>query len=690
MEFYKIFLSLSLVALSTITEARDASPDLLPAQGRSQLRRHRERWSLAQLSFMAVRRSSLVLNVTAVTDAFLSDFYGLAEGVVPAGFIDCETTINNRWVRYLQVWKDNTQGICANLLRLGDGSTPQTDVTPYTFTFVREPLSHYVSGFSEKASRAAARRDATSMPCAMAFHPGMTPQAQASAFLEDTLFGRIYSCRPRQPDDLHVFPQATFVSQAMQQRKAHHGAQIDFIGRLEHFDEGWQELTTRITGVPHEYHPNTFLKTVRTGPGQTLTKSWHETLGTTAHRGSDKDSGFLPRAAMAETAYEYELALCLILLPDFACFSFPLPPTCDLGLRLARLGQWRDGIECGFSTTKAGSNLAAGGTAATVPPLDHGSIVDTLGTPQLSDFEAFLRGCTVHEEVALQIGRNTSLSAVGHIISSEWLNLTQTTSRLIAFALDARITGCFFRINFADLSLARPDYVDHLYRPVAGGTGAFERNDTGIRSRLRSSCPLYDANTQACTNHLGSSIRKYDPQPAQTTALLLRSFWTAMPDFPGLTQLYRVEDMIDGWALMFSEALQICKPDDGPYSPYDVHNCQAELLRVGQNLSYIIPVSTSSAVGIFGWGAPATHAYLRWRFIPAAEHDFIVGVKPTKPSMVDWAWRHHQNKGRMLVGDWPGWESTEVILMPGFSFTVSSVEHSTATNYTTVVARQML
>jgi hypothetical protein len=58
--------------------------------------------------------------------------------------------------------------------------------------------------------------------------------------------------------------------------------------------------------------------------------------------------------------------------------------------------------------------------------------------------------------------------------------------------------------------------------------------------------------------------------------------------------------------------------------------------------------------------------------------------------MVDWAWRHHQNKGRMLVGDWPGWESTEVILMPGFSFTVSSVEHSTATNYTTVVARQML
>jgi len=45
---------------------------------------------------MAVRRSSLVLNVTAVTDAFLSDFYGLAEGVVPAGSIDCETTINNR------------------------------------------------------------------------------------------------------------------------------------------------------------------------------------------------------------------------------------------------------------------------------------------------------------------------------------------------------------------------------------------------------------------------------------------------------------------------------------------------------------------------------------------------------------------------------------------------------------------
>ena len=148
----------------------------------------------------------------------------------------------------LQVWKANTQGICGNLVRMGDGSIPRPELAPFSFTFVREPVSHFVAGFSERASRwnnvsntgtqKVAQRGTERCPF-YAFNVSDPADKQAEAYIEDTLFGRLGRCKPEgAADDMHVRSHLMSVRTAGNGRPPEYpSAHIDVIGRLEHFRE---------------------------------------------------------------------------------------------------------------------------------------------------------------------------------------------------------------------------------------------------------------------------------------------------------------------------------------------------------------------------------------------------------------------------------------------------------------------
>lgn len=236
----------------------------------AELQRAREWWAAAQREYKADHR--MLVDYANVSDAWLAEFYGQSrlvlseEGQYPANLLDCETVLRGRKIRYIQVWKSNTQGICGNLRRMDDGSTPRPELAPFTFTFVREPLSHYISGFSERASRSKSDGGPPDMDrCApIAFDASLSAEEQAAAYLEDTLFGRIHRCSPDMGfwDDLHVYPQAR-CSCAL---NARNGAPFLFkparlpSGALQLRPEGWQtalldlffELTVRLLSMTSE------------------------------------------------------------------------------------------------------------------------------------------------------------------------------------------------------------------------------------------------------------------------------------------------------------------------------------------------------------------------------------------------------------------------------------------------------
>ena len=76
--------------------------------------------------------------------------YGDSIPLYPELFVseNCSAAFRGVRITYVQVYKSNTQGICGNLLRLHDGSD-RPDSPAFTFTFVRDPMAHFVSGFSE-------------------------------------------------------------------------------------------------------------------------------------------------------------------------------------------------------------------------------------------------------------------------------------------------------------------------------------------------------------------------------------------------------------------------------------------------------------------------------------------------------------------------------------------------------------
>ena len=93
------------------------------------------------------------------TDDALTRYLGtsLTEGVyhaVPPPHLHdvCTASWKGTKLLYVQIYKVNTNGICANLMKMSDGSATNR---VFGFTFVREPLGRFSSGFSEISWRTA-------------------------------------------------------------------------------------------------------------------------------------------------------------------------------------------------------------------------------------------------------------------------------------------------------------------------------------------------------------------------------------------------------------------------------------------------------------------------------------------------------------------------------------------------------
>jgi len=186
--------------------------------------------------------------------------YGDSIPLYPELFVseNCSAAFRGVRITYVQVYKSNTQGICGNLLRLHDGSD-RPDSPAFTFTFVRDPMAHFVSGFSEisyharRSQRAFDREPFRGKPgvphCRQFSQRNASAQQQATAFVGDFVFGRLGPRCRHLPEsrgyfwelDLHAFPQVAFVRSALAYR---HIRGVDFVGRLEELEAHRPPLRT--------------------------------------------------------------------------------------------------------------------------------------------------------------------------------------------------------------------------------------------------------------------------------------------------------------------------------------------------------------------------------------------------------------------------------------------------------------
>ena len=237
-------------------------------------------------------------------------------------------------VRYVQIYKSNTQGFCSMLDSTANSSqsslaysrlkqlwnqdsTAKECRDAFTFTFVREPLDHFISGASEISFRFHRNGlkewnfEKCSVPplsCYSWAAPSLNVTQRARAFIEDFAWGKLNSpcCGASRETDLHVMPQTAFIMDALDGRMGTPVPRVDVIGRLESLQEGWSRVAAAVRGVPEQYVDE---------------ERFHE--------GSDAESGNEFRTAIeallqddSSISSETRDAFCHQLRYDYACFGY--------------------------------------------------------------------------------------------------------------------------------------------------------------------------------------------------------------------------------------------------------------------------------------------------------------------------------------------------------------------------------
>ena len=245
----------------------------------------------------------------------------------------CCATISDEKVRYVQIYKSNTQGFCS-MLRSAENSTAsnlnysrlkqswdqdsaaEECRDAFTFTFVRDPLDHFISGFSEitfRFNQTQNHRHSTecSMPplsCYSWAAPWLNAAQRARAFVEDFAWGKLNSpcCDATRETELHVMPQVAFMMDALGGRLSMPVQQIDVLGKLEFIQEDWPRVAAAARGLPAQY------------PSE---ERFHES--------SDAFSGNEFRTAMEDLlqndssiSQETRDAFCHQLRYDYSCFGY--------------------------------------------------------------------------------------------------------------------------------------------------------------------------------------------------------------------------------------------------------------------------------------------------------------------------------------------------------------------------------
>jgi hypothetical protein len=238
-------------------------------------------------------------------------------------------------VVYLQIFKANTEGICAQLYGKTTGwhtTMPERLCRPrpssnlsrvFTFSFVRNPLDRFVSGFTEIEYRARTIRRESYHDCRGCYsflNAGLSHDERARAFVDDFVRGRIHSacCRTnRAATDLHVVPQVAFLLAAQQQHLACNVTRIDFLGRLESLEHDWARMAA---ALPRGSLPSTYR--VGLDPNPHPMTSGHSTnpWRLAMRRLVSGDEGGLPPATRD--------GLCRLLRDDYTCFGYRFDRVC--------------------------------------------------------------------------------------------------------------------------------------------------------------------------------------------------------------------------------------------------------------------------------------------------------------------------------------------------------------------------
>ena len=293
------------------------------------------------------RHNDSVLGVSQLDPWYFFNERGLG-GVYMLHRGTCRAAVNGTELVYVRIYKSANNDICANLHALPrDATRPRGRIV---FTFVREPLEHFESGYSEIVQRSGHQRydkeyrDPSTLYTFTRY--AHTNQEKAFAFVRDLLGGRLRRSLPAPSvTDVHVFPQVAAISRALDARRgppeprltSNHLAEhtsilpaVHFVGRLEQLHHDWAALGRRVRGgLPpftdkREDHTKTDQRSME--KGENPARAAMHAILRAASGGNATFTSAHPEAARRQLVYA--VALCRVLLPDYVCFGIPLPPEC--------------------------------------------------------------------------------------------------------------------------------------------------------------------------------------------------------------------------------------------------------------------------------------------------------------------------------------------------------------------------
>lgn len=167
------------------------------------------------------------------------------------------------------------------------------------FTFIREPIGDFISGYAETVSRvttlggARSKRSAATSYTSVDCHLSNSNATRFAAFLHDLL-----ACRQMGYDTYHIWPQVVKMDILSEFRM------FDFIGRVESLQEDWAALMHRLGRSPRPM----------------VTKN---------AAGHNVDSCGKVIAVPLEARQAALPLICDLLQADYECLGYPLPNGCS-------------------------------------------------------------------------------------------------------------------------------------------------------------------------------------------------------------------------------------------------------------------------------------------------------------------------------------------------------------------------
>ncbi|KAL3910230.1 MAG: hypothetical protein SGPRY_009135 [Prymnesium sp.] len=242
--------------------------------------------------------------------------------VPKVGIGQCAGQLAEVKVRYIPVFKSSSMSLCsqASLMRATSNAKRE-----FTFTFVRDPISHFIAAYGEIANRALTFNNyiynGSCKACYTFVDQFNSPSAAARAFLRDMLNGCLPSpcCLASSQEwygaDVHILPQVAFISH----QKNKGASPLGFIGKMENLLSEWESIRDIVPGWP---------------PFNSSLKFMQGASFCDTHMKTCESPGLVHRRAMQDLLTRDRqalLAVCRMMLMDFGCLDtlYHLPNGCQ-------------------------------------------------------------------------------------------------------------------------------------------------------------------------------------------------------------------------------------------------------------------------------------------------------------------------------------------------------------------------